>query len=292
LTIRRLCVGAAVLLAAGCGPSSPSPVAGPIVEDRIEVPAGRFVMGTDRGFPYEGPAHEVELGAYRLDRFEVTVGDFARFVAATGFVTEAERLGWSGVFDREQAAWVRVDGATWREPDGPGQPAAEREPVTQVSWADAVAFCRHRGGRLPTEAELERAARAGLRPEDELPWTPELLAAGRALANLWQGEFPVEDRGEDGFRSRAPVGSFPANALGFHDLAGNVWEWAHDWYAEDFYAESPMRDPQGPASGTERVIRGGSYLCSESYCLGYRLAARSHATPDSGLNNLGFRCAG
>ncbi|HEX4953718.1 MAG TPA: formylglycine-generating enzyme family protein [Thermoanaerobaculia bacterium] len=260
-------------------------------EDMVALPGGVFLMGTDDGFPYEGPAHEVELSPFRLDRYEVTVADFRRFVEATGTTTEAERFGWSGAFDRETGAWVRVDGATWRAPEGPGALPAEEEPVTQVSWRDADAFCRHYGRRLPTEAELEYALRAGLRGQ-LYPWGDEVSPGGRHLANLWQGPFPDADRGEDGFAGRAPVGRFPPNPWGFYDLAGNVWEWCADWWAEDTYDQAPRRDPQGPASGEERVIRGGSWLCTPHSCAGFRAAARSHATPDSGLNNLGFRCAG
>ncbi|HRC87031.1 MAG TPA: formylglycine-generating enzyme family protein [Thermoanaerobaculia bacterium] len=281
-----------VLLAAlGCGGKGqpPAPSAGP-AGAQTEIPGGTFTMGTNRGFPYEGPVHEVELGPFRLSRHEVTVGEFAAFVAATGYRTEAEKFGWSEVFDRDEHRWLRRDGAFWQEPEKPGERADARLPVTQVSWNDAVAFCRWQGGRLPTEAEFEFAARSG-RSGQELAWGDQLVPAGRYLANFWQGSFPEEDTGADGFRGPAPVGSFPPNDFGLYDLVGNVWEWVSDWYAPDYYAASPRRSPQGPSEGTERAIRGGSFLCSESYCAGFRLAARSHATPDSAMNNLGFRCA-
>ncbi len=278
-----------VVLALGCG----APVAPPAATDgaMVRLAGGSFRMGTDDGFPYEGPAHEVKLAPFAIDRHEVTVAEFAGFVDATQYQTEAERFGWSGAFDVESGQWTRIDGATWRQPDGPGHAVRPEEPVTQVSWNDAVAFCRWRGGRLPTEAEFELAARGGLVGKP-YPWGDELLAGGDHHTNVWQGTFPVADEGRDGFRSRAPVGSFPPNGYGLHDMTGNVWEWTADWYDPGYYAESPAEDPRGPAAGEARSIRGGSFLCSENYCTGYRVAARSQATPDSGLNNLGFRCAG
>lgn len=268
-----------------------APVSGAAGAAPLEaVPGGSFVMGTDDGFPYEGPAHSVTLPPFRIDRHEVTVEDFAVFVAATGHRTEAEAYGWSGVFDQQVHGWTKVDGADWQHPEGPAAPAAVgREPVTQVSWADAVAYCRWRGARLPTEAEFERAARGGSR--GVYAWGDELVPGGKYQANVWQGHFPERNTAADGFAGRAPIESFAPNDLGLYDMTGNVWEWVADWYDPDYYAESPEQDPKGPASGSERGIRGGSFLCSENYCVGYRLAARSHSAPDSGLNNLGFRCA-
>ena len=292
--MRWLAFAASLFLVAACtapGPSSQVRQPGPS-EEMVELPGGRFTMGTDEGFPYEGPAHVVELDPFWIDRYEVTVARFALFIAATGYQTEAESFGWSGVFDASAGEWQRIDGATWRQPEGPDAPAPlASEPVTQVSWNDAVAYCRHRGRRLPTEAEFEFAARGGAR-ESTFPWGEEPVHEGRFLANVWQGPFPVEDRGEDGFRGRAPVGRFPANGAGLFDAVGNVWEWTADWYAPDYYTVSPAQNPRGPESGAMRAIRGGSWMCAENSCIGYRSAARSQATPDSGLNNLGFRCAG
>lgn len=287
---------AALLQLAACG--GPAPAGTPAgrppgpSEDMQRLAGGRFTMGTDDGFPYEGPAHEVSLDPFWIDRYEVTVARFALFVAATGYQSEAERFGWSGVFDPEAGEWRRIDGASWRYPDGPGAPPAlAAEPVTQVSWNDALAYCRHRGRRLPTEAEFELAVRGG--KEGELyPWGHDERPGGRFQANVWQGTFPLEDLGEDGFRGRAPVGNFPANGAGLFDIVGNVWEWTNDWYAPDYYATSPRQNPPGPALGEVKSIRGGSWMCAENSCLGFRAAARSQATPDSGLNNLGFRCAG
>lgn len=250
---------------------------------------GTFRMGTNDGFPYEGPAHAVTVKSFWMDRHEVTVAEFARFVKATGYRTEAERFGWSGVFDLKEGIWKRVDGADWRHPEGPGSTAKPNEPVTQVSWNDAAAYARWAKKRLPTEAEWERAARGGL-ADKTYPWGNDLCPNKRHRANLWQGEFPYHNTGADGYVRRAPVGNFPPNGYGLYDMAGNVWEWCADWYDERYYAGSPKADPPGPARGEERVLRGGSWMCSENYCQGYRVAARSKAAPDTALNNLGFRC--
>jgi sulfatase modifying factor 1 len=291
-------VAVACCLAAACGSPDGRPAAGGSpagrADDRapegmVRVPGGTFRMGTTGGPGHETPVHEVELAAFFVDRTEVTVGAFASFIAATGHRTEAERFGWSGVFDPAQHKWTAVDGATWRHPDGPDRPAAaDDEPVTQVSWNDAQAFAEWAGKRLPTEAEWEYAARGAV---DQAPytWGHELRPGGHPAANWWQGPFPDRDTGEDGFAGRAPVGRFAPNGFGLVDVTGNVWEWCADWFDAGYYARSPRVAPAGPAAGTERVLRGGSWLCSENYCSNYRPGARSQAAPDSGLNNTGFR---
>ncbi len=255
----------------------------------VEVAGGMFRMGTDNGFPYEGPAHQVTVRPFAIDTHEVTVSQFGRFVRATGYKTEAERYGWSGVFDVKAAEWTRSDGADWQRPDGPASSAPPDEPVTQVSWADAGAYCKWAGKRLPTEAEWEFAARGG--KDEPYAWGHQLRPGGKPAGNWWQGTFPAHNTVEDGYLRRAPVGRFPPNGYGLYDMAGNVWEWTQDWFSENGYATQPVIDPRGPDTGSERVIRGGSWMCSENYCTGYRVAARSHSAPDSGLNNLGFRCA-
>lgn len=253
------------------------------------IPGGAFRMGTADGMHFEQPVHSVTVKPFLIDPAEVTVGEFAKFVEATGYRTEAEKFGNSGVFDLETGEWRMTNGADWRRPEGPGSVAEASEPVVQVSWNDAAAYAKWAGKRLPTEAEWEFAARGGLEGTT-YAWGDELRPGGKPVANWWQGSFPERNTVEDGFLKRAPVGSFQANGFGLFDVAGNVWEWTADWYAEDYYAESPENDPKGPPTGEERVIRGGSWMCAENFCTNYRVAARSHATPETGLNNLGFRC--
>ena len=258
--------------------------------DMVLIPGGTFRMGSSDGMPYEAPVHNVTLRPFRIDRHPVTVAQFAAFVRAKGYRTDAEKFGWSGVFDMKQKSWTKVDGADWRHPEGPDSHAADDEPVVQVSWNDAVAFARWAGKRLLTEAEFEYAARGGLDGKT-YAWGDELRPGGKYMANYWQGTFPDHNSGADGFIGRSPVGSFPANGYGLYDMTGNVWEWCADWYADDYYTSSPAQDPRGPASGTERVLRGGSFLCAANFCTNYRVAGRMHATADSALNNVGFRCA-
>ena len=253
----------------------------------------------------EGPVHAVELRPFRIDPVAVSNARFAAFVDATGHVTDAEQFGWSFVFagflpddfpDTRAVAnapwWRQVEGADWRHPDGPQSDLEGRadHPVVHVSHRDATAFCAWIGGRLPTEAEWEYAARGG-RGGLTFPWGDELEPDGRHMMNVFQGTFPSDNTCADGYAGTAPVDSFPANGFGLHNMTGNVWEWCADWFAADTYRHSPRRDPTGPADGTHRVMRGGSYLCHASYCRRYRVAARSANTPDSSTGNLGFRVA-
>ena len=255
----------------------------------VLIKGGEFLMGTDDGMPFEAPVHKVTIRSFWMDTHEVTVEEFARFVAATSYKTEAETFGWSTAFDVNDGRWKKTNGASWRHPDGPTSNAVATEPVCQISWNDAAAYAKWAGKRLPTEAEWEFAARGGL-TQNEYSWGNELRPNGTLMANWWQGSFPNQDTREDGFAGRAPVKSFAANGYGLHDMIGNVWEWCADWYAEDGYEQSSGDNPKGPKDGSERVMRGGSWMCAENFCSNYRVAARSHATPDSGLNNLGFRC--
>jgi len=258
-------------------------------KDMKWIQGGSFTMGNHDGFPYEGPAHQVTVPSFWMDAHEITVAEFAEFVKAAGCKTDAEKFGWSEVFDAKAGEWLKADGADWKHPDGLKSTAKPDEPVTQVSWNDAVAYATWAKKRLPTEAEWEYAARGGLMGR-KYSWGDDLQPNGKCVANWWQGVFPEKNLCEDGYIGRAPVGKFPPNGYDLHDMAGNVWEWCADWFGENYYRQSPSDNPKGPAEGMERVIRGGSWLCSENYCTGYRVAARSHATPDSGMNNLGFRC--
>lgn len=274
-----------------------------------ELPGGRFLMGTDdaEGFAAdgEGPVREIELDAFRIDTTAVSNDDFAAFVAATGYRTEAERFGWSFVFygllpqavldTHPQVAaaapwWCGIEGACWRMPEGPGSDIAARmeHPVVHVSWNDAAAYAAWAGKRLPSEAEWEYAARGGL-VQKRFPWGDTLQPQGEHRCNIWQGRFPEYNSLEDGYLGTAPVRSFAPNGYGLYNMAGNVWEWCLDWFAREH--AGPRRNPRGPATGQARVMRGGSFLCHASYCNRYRVAARYGNTPDSSTSNTGFRCA-
>jgi formylglycine-generating enzyme len=257
----------------------------------VFIPGGTFAMGTAHGMAFEGPVHRVTVAPFFMDRYAVTNREFARFVTATGYVTESQTQGFSGVFDPAAGKWTVVKLADWRHPEGPGSSLAGRwnHPVVHVSWDDAVAYAKWGGKRLPTEAEWERAAR-GRREGAEYAWGNELTPGGHYRANTWQGDFPEHDRGQDGFRGIAPVGTFRPNDFGLYDMAGNVWEWTSDWFAPYPESADGTVDPVGPPDGSEKVIRGGSWLCSANYCAGYRVGARQKTPRDSGLNNLGFRC--
>ena len=195
--------------------------------------------------------------------------------------------------------WKYETGANWRHPSGPKSSIADRmqHPVVHISWDDAVAYCEWAGKRLPTEAEWERAARGGLAGKN-YPWGDEFKPDDKWSHNIYHGVFPYEDRGEDGFKGTAPVKSFPANAYGLFDMTGNVWEWCHDWYRPDYYVQGDRRNPQGPSDSFDpqepkipkHVQRGGSFMCSDTYCIGYSVHSRMKGDSMSGAFHTGFRC--
>jgi formylglycine-generating enzyme len=262
---------------------------------------------SDQSYPGdgEGPVHEVELASFRIDRQAVTNEQFGAFVDATGWQTDAERYGWSFVFAGllpddfpptrgvENAPWWRqAMGADWRHPEGPHSDVSNRwdHPVVHVSWSDARAFCQWSGTRLPTEAEWETASRGGTAGHP-FPWGDDIEPGGQHRMNVFQGEFPGVNTGADGYLGTAPVDAFEPNGYGIYNTTGNVWEWCADWLDVDYYAVSPVASPRGPASGSFRVQRGGSYLCHASYCRRYRVSARFGSAPDSSTGNVGFRVA-
>ncbi|WP_344785357.1 formylglycine-generating enzyme family protein [Microbacterium kribbense] len=272
------------------------------------VPAGAFTMGDSSGDrnPQDGevPLHRVELEGFSIDATTVTNDDFARFVDETGYATEAETFGFSAVFHLALQApdedvigpaagtpwWFGVRGADWAHPGGRDSSVDGRgdHPVVHISWNDATAYCEWAGRRLPTEAEWEYAARGGI-DGAKYPWGDDEVDEGGWRANIWQGQFPGGNTADDGWLTTAPVRSFRPNGYGLWQPVGNVWEWCADWFHPRTYRELPEADPRGPAQGTARVLRGGSYLCHISYCNRYRNSARSQNTPDSSMGNAGFR---
>ena len=275
----------------------------------VPITGGEFTMGTDKDMQTqdgEGPGRPVRVSDFYMDQFEVTNTEFARFVQQTGYQTEAEKFGDSFVVEYfishetqvkiTQAVagspwWLPVQGADWKHPEGPDSHILDRmtHPVVHVSWNDAVAYCSWRGKRLPTEAEWEYAARSGL--HDRLfPWGNKEMPHGEHRMNIWQGVFPTNNTEEDGYASTAPVDTYLPSKYGLYNMVGNVWEWVSDWWVTRHTTEL-KQDPTGPPSGTDKVKKGGSFMCHRDYCYRYRCSARSQNTPDSSASNLGFRCA-
>ncbi|MBS4206897.1 formylglycine-generating enzyme family protein [Bacillus sp. FJAT-50079] len=276
----------------------------------VMIEGGEFLMGTndaDRNpADGEGPIRKVKVRPFLMDRYTVTNEKFSRFVDETGYKTDAEKYGWSFVFYKllsEKMAnsvsqvvqgtpwWSVVEGAYWFQPEGPDSTIQSRmdHPVVHISWNDAKAYCGWAGKRLPTEAEWEFAARGGL-IQKRYPWGDELTPNEEHLCNIWQGKFPVHNTLEDGYLGTAPVHSFQPNGYGLYQMSGNVWEWCEDWFSPTFHQKEGSDNPKGPAVGETKSMRGGSYLCHDSYCNRYRVAARTSNTPDSSTGNLGFRC--
>jgi formylglycine-generating enzyme required for sulfatase activity len=310
---------------------SPEPVESPAPHpDMAWIAGGTFLMGSDQHYREEAPPHRETVGGFWIDRWPVTNAQFRQFVTETGHVTQAEvppeaaqypgakpetLVPASVVFVKPRARvdlrnhlnwWALVPGADWRHPSGPASSIAgmDDHPVVHVGFDDAAAYARWAGKELPTEAEWEFAARGGL-DAAEYAWGDVFEPAGKAMANYWQGEFPIVNLLHDGWETTSPVGSFPANGFGLFDMIGNVWEWTTDWYA-------PRHNPRGGASACcgggdaaararscdptvsipipRRVMKGGSFLCAPNYCRRYRPAARMPQAVDTSTCHLGFRC--
>ena len=280
-------------------PQPPLPLELPAVGGMIRLPGGAFEMGS----PYSNdsdaqPRHRVRLEPFWLDKKPVTNRQFQVFVDETDYQTDAERRHRSLVFDRQQAAWREIAGVNWRHPDSADDSLVGKEnyPAVHISWQDAATYAAWTDKRLPTEAEFEYAARGGL-SDGLYPWGRQRgldsphQTNGQHLANGWQGHFPDEDLGLDGYRGTSPVGHFPPNRFGLDDMAGNVWNWCADWYAADAYATRRADLPRGPRAGNERVRRGGSWLSTINYGGALRVDYRDHAPPNESSNHTGFRCA-
>jgi sulfatase modifying factor 1 len=296
----------------------------------VSIAGGEFRMGSDVHYPEEAPVHRVRVDGFSIDRHQVTNGEFASFVDETGYVTVAERPLDPAEFPGAPAEnlqpgslvftmtpgpvdlrhlsqwWVWTPGASWRCPEGPRSSIEGREdhPAVHVAYEDAEAFAMWAGRALPTEAEWELAARGGLEGAS-FTWGGEPEKPGQRLANYWHGEFPW--RAEPGYGGTTPVGSFPPNGYGLYDMAGNVWDWTVDWYADVHPADAdkPCCVPDNPRGGVidesydpaqpqfripRKVIKGGSFGCADSYCKRYRPAARRPQMVDTGMSHIGFRC--
>jgi sulfatase modifying factor 1 len=304
-----------------------TPPPGPAPTGMVWIPGGTFWMGcADCQMPDALPLHLVTVDGFWMDETPVTNAQFEKFVKATGYKTIAERapdpkdfpgadpkmlVPGSAVFtappmdvplNNHLQWWRYVPGASWRHPEGPGSTIKGREdhPVVQIAWDDAMAYAKWAGKRLPTEAEYEFAARGKL-DRHRYAWGNELKPGGRWPANIWQGRFPAKNINEDGYDRTSPVKAFPPNGFGLYDVGGNVWQWCSDWYRPDYFqtqANRTTRNPQGPTDSFDpqepglpkRVQKGGSFLCSDQYCVRYLVGSRGKGAIDSGSSNVGFRC--
>ena len=295
------------------------------------IPGGTYRMGSEEFYPEEAPTREVAVDGFWMDETPVTNAEFAAFVEESGYTTFPERdpdpddypgadpadlVAGSAVFaqpDRQVTLqnpnrwWEYVRGADWRHPFGPDSSIDGRmdHPVVHVAYEDAEAYAEWAGKRLPTEAQWERAARGGLSGK-RFVWGDEHVPDGRLMANTWQGEFPNENTTLDGYERTSPVGAFPENGFGLYDVAGNVWEWARDWFSADPTAgaspacctptnprglgEEQSVDPRDPSRMPRKVLKGGSHLCAPNYCFRYRPAARYPEPIDTSTSHVGFRC--
>jgi formylglycine-generating enzyme required for sulfatase activity len=312
-------------------PSGDSSTAG-----MVYIPGGTFDMGgdNDQAAADEYPKHKVTVSPFYMDATEVTNAQFRKFVEATKYITTAERKpDWEEVkktvppgtpkpdesllvaaslvftptdgpvdLNNFSAWWKWVPGANWKHPEGPGSSIEGKDnyPVVQVSWDDAIAYCKWAGKRLPTEAEWEFAARGGL-VNAIYSWGNEPVNSGKPKCNSWEGKFPYFNEKKDGYAALAPVKGFAPNGYGLYDMSGNVWEWCNDWFDYNYYSTLKGKTTLNPQGSTKsydpedlyspkKSLRGGSFLCNDSYCSGYRAARRMKSSPDTGLEHTGFRC--
>lgn len=274
----------------------------------ILIPGGRYSIGTNEPvikLDGESPQRPVKLNDFYLDKYEVSIGEFAEFVSKTGYITDAERFGDSFILysmienyteKRAPASvevpwWLLIKGVSWDHPEGSNTTIKDRlnHPVNHISWFDAVTYCNWLGKRLPTEAEWEVACK-GANDDSIYPWGDEFIPNGKHMANTWQGFFPYRNTGDDGYTTLAPVDSFKQGSLGLHNIIGNLWEWTNDFWTTK-HSKKLQINPQGPKNSTDKVKKGGSFMCHKDYCFRFRCAARSQNTPDSSSVNIGFRCA-
>ncbi|MFF0344686.1 formylglycine-generating enzyme family protein [Kribbella sp. NPDC004875] len=295
----------------------------PTTQAWVAVPGGTFTLGSEQHYPEERPVRRVDVAPFWIAAYAVTNRQYADFVADTRYVTVAERplnpadfpgapkenlKPGSLVFTRTPGPvdlrhlsqwWTWTPGACWRHPEGPGSGIADRSdhPVVHIAYDDALAYCDWAGAELPTEAQWEAAARGGLDGATYV-WGNVPERPGQRLANFWHGDFPW--RSDPGYGHTARVGSFPANGYGLFDMAGNVWEWTRDWYESEPQNGPSCCSPDGPMGSPDaaqpqfriprRVLKGGSFLCADSYCRRYRPAARRPQMVDTGMSHIGFRC--
>jgi formylglycine-generating enzyme required for sulfatase activity len=306
-----------------------TPAPGEAPAGMIWIPGGTFRMGCDTCDMADAePVHLVTVDGYWIDETPVTNKQFAEFVKATRYVTIAERQpkaeDYPGAapemlvpgsvcfappdqpisLENPYVWWKYQPGANWKHPEGPGSNLKGREdhPVVHIAWDDAMAYAKWAGKRLPTEAEYEFAARGGMDGK-MFAWGDELKPGGKWVANIYQGRFPNENKAEDGYRTTSPVKAFPPNAFGLYDVGGNVWQWCSDWYRPDYFARlaagGTARNPQGPPDSFDpqepgvpkRVLKSGSFMCSDQYCARYHVGSRGKGAVDSGGSHIGFRCA-